>query len=336
MMGSGCASRHILCVAIALCCAAAPAQPVTPAPANAANATQTHIPPAPTPPRSPVDLFRSVLTMSPAERRDFLSQRPPEAQKLILAKIREYEGLTPELRELRLRVTELRWYLLPLLNTPAADRSARISAIQPNDLRELIETRLREWDKLSPEVQKEFLENESIIRFYFELAARTPGQRAEFATNDVGQSLQPGLGHWQNLSSQRRQEILRHFYQYFDLSAAEKRKTLETVSEPERVEIEKTLQTFGGLSPAQRIQCVRSFQKFASFTPEERRQFLQNAERWERMSPSDRQAWRNLVSNLSHQPPMPPGFEAPPLPSGPAPSALEPTKGSSSWATNSN
>jgi hypothetical protein len=328
--------RQTFLVAIALCCCAAYPQPVTPEAIDAAKTTQIHSPPNPTPPRSPVDLFRSVLTMSPLERRDFLAQRSPEAQKLILAKIHEYEGLTPELRQLRLRVTELRWYLLPLLNTPPAERLARLSAIRSDDLKELIETRLREWDKLSPEVQKEFLENESIIRFYFELAARTPGQRAELGTNGSDPTLQPGLGHWQNLSHGQRQEILRHFYQYFDLSAAEKRRTLETVSESERVQIEKTLQTFGGLNPAQRAQCLRSFQRFASFSPEERRQFLQNAQRWERMSPSDRQAWRNLVANLSHQPPMPPGFEAPPLPSAPAPSPIRSKNGSTSWATNSN
>jgi hypothetical protein len=273
--------------------------------------------------------------MTPQERRDFLAQRSPESQKLILAKIHEYEGLTLEMRDLRLRVTELRWYLRPLLELSAADRAARMSFIPPA-LKELIETRLREWDKLSPEVQKEFLENESVIRFYFELAARTPSQRAEAGTNVTSQAVPPGLNRWQNLTSHQRQDIMRHFYQYFDLSPVEKRKTIQTLSETERVQIEKTLEAFGGLSQAQRAQCVRSFQKFASFDPEERQQFLHNAERWERMSPSDRQAWRNLVSNLSHQPPLPPGFSPPPLPSSPAPSAFHAATNASSWATNPN
>ena len=37
-------------------------------------------PPAPT---SPVDRFRSLLGMTPAERREFIATRPPEAQKVI-------------------------------------------------------------------------------------------------------------------------------------------------------------------------------------------------------------------------------------------------------------
>lgn len=305
--------------------------------APAVDSTNEHHagPPPPTPPRSPVDLFRSVLAMSPQERREFLDKRPPEARKLILAKIHEYEGLTPEAKDLRLRVTELRWYLRPLLELSPAERAPSVATVPPS-LRELIDTRLREWDKLSPEVQKQFLENESIIRFYFELAARTPAQRAEPPALTATPSLQPGLGRWQNLSSEQRQDIIRHFYQYFDLSASEKQKTMRTLADPERVQIEKTLQAFAGLSQAQRVQCVRSFQKFASFSPEERQQFLHNAERWEQMSPSDRQAWRNLVSNLAHEPPLPPGLGGPPLPSSPARSVASPSANAASWATNSN
>src|SRR5260221_2053567 len=112
--------RQTVFLAALLYCAALSAQPVIPGSTDVAKVNQADTPPPPTAPRSPVDLFRSVLIMSPLERREFLGQRTPEAQKLILAKIREYEGLTPELRDLRLRVTELRWYLLPLLNTPAA------------------------------------------------------------------------------------------------------------------------------------------------------------------------------------------------------------------------
>lgn len=326
-------------VALALMfCRSIPAEPsvVTHSDTSTSSTEITSTPPLPTPAKPPVDLFRSLLAMTPLERREFLAKRSPEAQKLILAKIQEYQGLSPELRELRLRVTELRWYLLPLLNTPAAERAPRLSGI-PAELRELVETRLHEWDKLSPELQKQFLENEATIRFYFELAAQTPAQRAEAATNNVGSAtdkMNAGIQHWQALSDDQRQDILRHFYQYFDLTPAEKERTLSTLSEAEREQLEKTLQTFGGLTPAQRIQCVRSFQKFASFTSEERRQFLHNAERWERMSPTDRQTWRNLVSSLAHQPPLPPGLNQPPVPVLPMPKVLNATRPSPSWATN--
>ena len=122
-------------------------------------------------PKSPVDLFRSLLDMSPSERREFIGKRPPETQKVIVAKIREYESLQPEQRELRLKVTELRWYLLPLLSTPVTNRETKLRGI-PDNLRELIDARLLEWDKLTPQVQKDLLDNESTVRFYFDLAAR--------------------------------------------------------------------------------------------------------------------------------------------------------------------
>jgi len=287
------------------------------------------MPPRPAPPKPPVDLFRSLLAMSSVERREFLAKRSPEAQKLILAKIQEYEGLSPDLRELRLRVTELRWYLLPLLSAPVADRAERLGAV-PADLRDLIEARLNQWDKLTPELQKQFLENEATIRFYFEMAAGKPAQPGE-ATNTPAPE-NSGLQRWRTLSDGQRQEIARHFSEYFDFSPTEKERILHSLSEPERLQIEKTLDTFGGLSHAQRLQCFRSFQKFASFTPEERQQFLHNAKRWEQMSPSDRQAWRNLVSSLSHQPPLPPGLSQPPVPLRPVPTVLDPRK--ASWATN--
>ena len=53
--------------------------------------------------------------MTPDERENFLTNRPPEIRKRILAKVGEYEALDPDERELRLRATELRWYLMPLL-----------------------------------------------------------------------------------------------------------------------------------------------------------------------------------------------------------------------------
>jgi hypothetical protein len=42
-----------------------------------------------------VDLFRELLAMTRAERRAHLTNRPPASQKLILAKLREYESMRP-------------------------------------------------------------------------------------------------------------------------------------------------------------------------------------------------------------------------------------------------
>src|SRR4051812_21202999 len=84
-------------------------------PAPELKIAETLPPPLPPPPplKSPVDLFRELLGLSLTERRQFLSNRAPIIQKRLLAKVREYESLKPDERELRLRATELRWYLLP-------------------------------------------------------------------------------------------------------------------------------------------------------------------------------------------------------------------------------
>src|SRR5262245_42712022 len=78
---------------------------------------------------SPVDTFRQLLAMSPGERRQYLTNRPPAAQKQILAKLHEYQLLKPEERELRLRATELQWYLMPLMSMPRTNRTARLALI---------------------------------------------------------------------------------------------------------------------------------------------------------------------------------------------------------------
>ena len=41
----------------------------------------------------------------------------------------------------------------------------------PPEQRELVEARLKEWDKLPPEVQKELLENEAAISWLTEIEA---------------------------------------------------------------------------------------------------------------------------------------------------------------------
>jgi hypothetical protein len=316
-----------LCRSVRIACAFASVVPVivlaqAPSPSDANQVLTTAQKPfnlQPPPPKSPVDSFRSLLVMSPIERREFISKRPPEAQKIILAKIKEYEGLKPEQRELRLRVTELRWYLMPLLTSSVTNRPARL-ATMPDILRPLVEDRLREWDKLPARVQRDLLDNESTVRFYFELAARTPDQQAQSVTNmspAMHQQIEDGIQRWQRLSDQQRGEIVQHFSQYFDLTPPEQARTLSTLSEPERAEIDKTLQSFRKLSPAQRGQCLRSFQKLVSLSPAERQEFLKNAERWEQMTPTERESWRNLVSTLSHEPPLPPGPRIPQIPSPP-------------------
>jgi hypothetical protein len=266
--------------------------------------------------KSPVAQFRELLAMTTEERKVFLTNRPPGIQKLILAKLREYEALKPTSRELRLQVTELRWYLLPLMSVAPTNRAVQLAAI-PEEPRKMVEQRLREWDLLPAKVQQELLENEAIIRHFIEVES-TAGQEPAQAVDKISQArrelLERGLRQIREMSEDERQRLLARFNQFFDLRPQEKEKALSTLSEPERRQMEKTLHSFGSLSPVKRAQCIRSFEKFANLSLEERQQFLKNADRWKLMTPEQRQAWRDLVEKV----PMTPfGLGATPRPPKP-------------------
>jgi predicted Fe-S protein YdhL (DUF1289 family) len=274
------------------------------------------LPPAPQP-RWPISFFRELLAMNAGGRNRALTNYSPAGQSQILAKVREYESLPPDERELRLRVTELHSYLRPLMHAPETTREAQLARVPETD-RKLVEGRLREWDKLTPEAQKELMEHEATLRYLAQIEGRTDEQRRLILTNippSRREMLERGIARWEAMSEEQRGKVLGRFNQFFELSEPEKEKALKTLSEPERRQIEKTLQVFDRLRPDQRAECMRSFAKFASLSVAERQEFLKNAERWEQMSPNERQVWRELVRRI---PPPPPLRRAPkpPLPPG--------------------
>lgn len=254
-----------------------PAVPPTPVSAG----TNALLPPVPQP-VSPVAFFRQLLVMTAAERSQALANRTPETRARIMMKIREYLVLDPNERELRLCATELRWYLTPLLRQSPDTRSNSLARV-PDDLRGLVESRLRQWDILPPPLQAQLLENEKAMQYFAQVRTNNP------ATASVEQ---------QHLSEQ--------FNQFFELTPKEKAKTLGTLSEEERAVMDKTLKTFEKLPPQQRILCIRNYAKFAGMSAAERTEFLKNAEQWSKMSPAERQSWRNLVAQIPQMPPMPP------------------------------
>ena len=255
------------------------------------------LPPAPQL-QSPVIFFRQLLAMTPLERNHSLSNRPPEVRARILAKIREYQALGPDERELRLRATELRWYLTPLLRLAPTDRADRL-ALVPEDLRGLVKSRLMQWDILPPPLQKEFLDNDRTLHYFARIEPTNSGTE-----NPQAQKIAEGVD------------------RFFELTPVEKQQTLSTLSEAERRAMAQTLQAFEQLPVQQRLLCVRNYAKFAGMSAAERAEFLKNAEKWSQMSPAERQTWRDLVAHVPIWPPMPgppmPGNLMPPLPSKPA------------------
>ncbi|MFZ0828715.1 MAG: DUF3106 domain-containing protein [Verrucomicrobiia bacterium] len=249
--------------------------------------------------KSPVDLFRELLAMTPEDREKYLANRPPEIGARILAKVAEYEALDPNERELRLRATELRWYLLPLMHQSPTNRAAQLAAV-PDDIRDLVQDRISQWDILPPTLQQEFLEDESVLK-YFERVKPIGGPPGADAGNVPG-FLYPDA---------QSRKIAEHINSFFELTEEEKQATLNTLSEAERQQIKNTLRAFDQLPVSQRTECVQAFAKFAGLSPAEQQQFLKNADRWAQMSPADRQTWRDLVTHVPDWPPLPPGFFPP-------------------------
>jgi hypothetical protein len=300
----------VFCVAGRLLTLPLPAQ----VPTNAGSPVKLFSAPAHRPPsvpgKSPVDFFRKLLAMTPDEREHFLTNRPPEIRQRILAKVDEYEAMTPDERELRLRATELRWYLMPLLHESPDNRAARLAQV-PDDVRELVQTRLQTWSILPPPLQQEFLDNERILDYFTHLElSNHPPTPFDVAPSDAERA------HWNALSEAERRQVAAGFKQFFELTPGEKSQALGTLSDAERQQMEKTLQAFGKMPANQRTECVNAFAKFAKMSAPEQAEFLRNAQRWSAMSPTERQAWRDLVVNVPQWPPLPLGF-VPPLPPDP-------------------
>jgi len=305
-----------LCAAGQMLVSPAPAQNSTnlPSPVKSFSVPASIVPPTP---QSPVTVFRQLLAMTPQERTVYLTNRPPESRDRIMAKVREYLALGPDERELRLRATELRWYLMPLLRESPTNRAAGLAQVS-DDLRGLIQSRLAVWDALSPQFRQEFLENEQTLHYISHVdSTNSPSPGGRFVPSDAQQT------HWNELSEADRSRITNEFSRFFELTPDEKQKTLNTLSEAEKAQIEKTLGTFSNLPLAQRTQCIRAFTKFAGMSPADRVEFLKNAERWSQLPPKERQAWRDLVAQVPLWPPLPTARIMPPMPP-PLPSHLPP------------
>jgi hypothetical protein len=266
-------------------------------------------------PKTQVTYFRELLSLSPNELDRALASIAEPARKRLQAKLQEYAALSPDERDGRLRATELRWYLAPLMRTPPTNRIAQL-ALVPEDYRTLVEERLKLWDLLAPETQRQLQASEWTLRYIVQLQSAT-GFRQAGATNDLTLSqrekLEQQLDSWLALPPGERERMCDRFQQFFELSPREKEKILGALTDAERGGMDKTLQAFEKLPSEQRSLCVNSFRKFANMTPEGRAHFLKNAGRWKQTPPDDRESWRTVVTKL---PPLPPGFGEPQLPPG--------------------
>jgi hypothetical protein len=293
-----------VCAVCAVYSASVPARAQSKADRPAPSAAVT-IPPLP---KSPVEIFRELLAATPAEREQYLSTRSARSREIIEAKLREFGPLTPDQREIRLRVAQLQFHLSPLLRSPVAERAALLAQISEPE-RTLVEARLKAWDQLSSAAQADLLKNEKSLGWFIKLETVGPldrmvliGQMPPTAVPEVERQFKL----WKARPERDRLEALANFQRFFDLTPAERERTLRTLSEPERRQMEQTLASFAAMPPEQRDRCVRAFRRFAGMTPVERAGFLQSATVWQKMTPNERDAWRRLVKTLPPPPPLPP------------------------------
>jgi hypothetical protein len=284
--------------------------------AAATNAAATALLP-PVLPRSPVNHFRELLAMTPADRALALTNRSPQARGFLEAKMAEFESLSESAREERLQTLQLRWLLLPMMRLTPAQREPRLAAMPEAD-RRLVEERLQEWDQLPAELQRSVLENESVIRLFFrpENSPLRPEVSVTNLSPAVRKQMEQHQSRWQAMSEEERARVLTQFERFFELNAKEKARILSRMGQQERRQMELALQRFAQLPKARRELCLRGYQKFAALSSEERLAFLSNAERWQAMTPKDRQLWREMVARLQPKPPLPPGLspKLPPVP----------------------
>ncbi len=257
--------------------------------------------------RSPVQTFRELLAAPVAQRTAYLAKKSGPARELIEAKLREFETLPPGERELRLQLAQLQFYLSPLLAASAGERPQLLAAA-PEDVRPMLEERLRSWDALPADARREILESEKSLSHFVRLESADPGRLADVvrqAPAATRPEVEAQLRRWLALSTTERARMTAGFQGFFGLTERERERTLKQLSSTDREQMEATLAAFGQLAASQRQQCVEAFRKFSSLSPERRAEFLRDAAQWQSLSAAERASWRRVVQRAVEQPPMP-------------------------------
>lgn len=262
--------------------------------------------------RTPTDRFRELLAAKPEQREALLSRKTPAARALIEAKLLEFGALRPDEREIRLRLAQFQDSLRTLLPIAPSERGPLMAAVPEEDL-PWIEERLVAWDLLTEAERRDVLESERRLSWFVRQAeVSSDRQRVEayMATLPPAarQLARDQMERWLAFPLTERKRKAAAFSRFFDLTAAERQAALGTLSQTERLQMERALSDFAALTPDARERCVRGFQKFEALSPAEREQFLRRAERWKAMSPNDRAAWRRLVEKAlspTRKPPFP-------------------------------
>ena len=300
------------------CCVIAAAQQADVPPAVRQSASTSKPTPPPIPSLGSVDTFRRILALTPVEREKFLATRTPEQRQIVEWKLREYQAMTQEERDGRLRELQVRVYVRQMIKMPASNRTDYLKMLPPLELK-MAQERLAQWDALTPEMQQQVIDNWWAITRIAQTPSRLLPAGMPVNENEME------FGRWRQLPAAEKERVLDHFQRFVEeLDERDKSKALNILSDAERQQMQFSLRAFENLPKDKRDRCLEGFKKFAELPSDERAKFLVNVNQWQSMSPKERQSWRVLVSKMAllSAPPLPPGTsKAPPLPPlGPKPS----------------
>lgn len=266
--------------------------------------------------RNPMDDFRRLLAMSKEERENELADKPEGFRTMLQDKLKEYDALTPEEQELRIRSTELRFDLMSLLGASPERRTEKLERI-PENRRDLVKARLEQWDALPAELKEEVLEHQSTLHYVIRLDAAPEGAKEDIFAKmppEYRERIKARIANINAKPEEQRKRMIDNFHKLFDLSEKDQQNILQKLDQEQREKMEKRLADYEKLPPDVRKQCMDSAHKFNKLSAEEKARFLEGAERWKTMSEEERNTWRNLIKQM---PPLPPGLNSvPPLPPG--------------------
>jgi len=268
-------------------------------PAIPAAASPAGLPPLPV---SPTERFRVLLKMTEPERTKVLTNQPAEIRRRLVAKIAEYEALTPDAREARLHATELHEYLQLLVLSPATNRAAQVAAVPAGYQRE-VANRLMQFDLLPPGLREEALGQEATAGYFIGPSATRPKPMPPVPAPPVPPDPTKAL---RSLPPAERAEVFASFEQFFDMDKVDQDRIIAAVPAQERARVLKTIRQIGQLPKAERRRSLEVMSTLVEMDDQQRQLFFNSAERWNAMSPAEQETWLKVVKHLPPQPPLPP------------------------------
>ncbi len=272
-----------------------------------------------------------LLAMPETERTATLASRP-DTEKFLKAELAKYDQMDPDERLEALQSLRTWYYLRVLVLIPEETRPPVLERISATD-RELLEKRLRRWDRLDAGLQREVLQHERFIRYVLQLDGLPRSEQKALATalpEGLKKDWDDKLSQWHDVPSERRKDIYLNFKKFFDLSAVERNKVLQTMSRQELEQARPTLEAIAALeklTPEERAACLESFKSFAETHPQSTNYLLhlETFQRWNGLSAEERDLLRRASRALAplplpplpgeaSKPPMPLNRQPPPLP----------------------